>query len=180
MANRRIKATINNQYVQPLKLRTGRKLVVTPAANYNSILFTLKHRAINPSDYDVRLAAKFNSSNFDGIYITSMITRQGGSVTASDCAFEVYGISNDSLWTETLLTTVNGVADGSRFIASVPASAFSSIELDGSTSLSVKAVLNRQSDTFTNKIYVNHLGIFESLFLLKQEVEFLDLTKLDE
>lgn len=180
MATRRIKSTTNNPYVQPLKLRTGRKLVITPAANYNSVLFTSKHRSGLPTDYKLKLAAKFNSNTFDGIYLTSVLLKGVDPSTSANCVFEVYSISNDGLWTETLLTTVSGVPQSSRFIAAVPASLLGAADIDGSTTLAVKCSVQRQSDTFTNKIYVNHLGIFESLFLLKQEVEFLDLTKLDE
>jgi hypothetical protein len=180
MATRRIRATINNSYTQPLKLKTGRKLVITPNADYNSVLFTKRHKATSLSDYSLKLGVKFNSETFDGIYLTSMLTRDVQPLNASNCTFDIYTISNDGLWTETLVTSVNGVAQGNRFIASASNATLGGIELDGGLSLAVKCTVQRQADTFTEKIYANHLGIFESLFLLKQEVEFLDLTKLDE
>jgi hypothetical protein len=178
MAARRIKATVNNSYVQPLKLRTGRKLVVAPNNDYTSIVFTKAHRSVNPRDYSLLLAAKFNTVDFDGIHIVAELSRESQALQIGSGTFDIYSISLDGTWTETFLSTVSGSVAGSRITAAVPQSALP--ELDGEVTLAVKCSVQRQSDTYTNKIYVNHLGTYDSIVRLRQDVEFLDITKVDE
>jgi hypothetical protein len=178
MATRRIKSTINNSYVQPLKLRTGRKLVVALNVDYNSMLFTKARKAPIKRDYSLLLAAKFDTVDFDGIHIVAELSRESQALQIGSGTFDIYHISLDGTWTETFLSTVSGSVEGSRVTAAVPQSALP--ELDGEVTLAVKCSVRRQSDTYTNKIYVNHLGTYDSIVRLRQDVEFLDITKVDE
>ncbi len=180
MSTRRIRSTINNKYVQPLKLCVGRKLIVTPNVDYNSILFTKKHKAKNNSDYSQILWAKFETQNFNGIQLITYLERNGEKLSVGNCVFQIYSISTDTNWSETLLTTISGTANNGRLIASVPQSSLNPTELDGEITLAIKCTLNRQGKTFTKKIYLNHLGVYDSIFRLRQDVEFLDITKVDE
>jgi hypothetical protein len=180
MSTRRIKSTINNKYVQPLKLCVGRKLIITPNVDYNSILFTKKHKAKTKSDYNQMLWAKFETQNFDGIQLITYLEKDSEILAIGSCVFQVYSVSTDSNWSETLITTVNGTFNGNRLVASIPQSSLNPLELDGEITLAIKCTITRQDKTFTKKIYVNHLGVYDSIFRLRQDVEFLDITKVDE
>jgi hypothetical protein len=178
MATRRIKTTINNSYVQPLKLRTGRNLVVTLNVDYNSVLFTKARKAPVKRDYTLLLAAKFDTIDFDGIHLVAELSRGPQALQIGSGTFDIYSISLDGTWSETFLSTVSGSVVDSRITAVVPQSALP--ELDGEVTLCIKCSINRQSDTYTKKIYVNHLGTYDSIVRLRQDVEFLDITKVDE
>jgi len=164
--------------VQPLKLRTSRKLVVSLCSNYNSILFTKSRKAPIRRDYSLLLAAKFNTVDFDGIHMISELSRDAQPLQIGSGTFEIYSISLDGTWTETFLTTVLGSVSGSKLTASVPQSSLP--ELDGEVTLAIKCSVKRQSDTYTKNVYVNHLGTYDSITRLRQDVEFLDITKVDE
>lgn len=94
--------------------------------------------------------------------------------------FSVYLVSTDTTWTETLITDVVGTLDGTRLTAELPQSLLGVIELDGEFTLAVKCTITRQGTNYTKKIYLNHLGVYESIFRLRQKVAFLDITKKDE
>jgi hypothetical protein len=181
MATRRIRSTVNNSYVQPLKLRIGRKIVITPSASYNSILFTQKHRAHSSLLSNVRIWAKFNASAFDGIQMIAWLEDKDKEVTSTaSCEFKVYYIDTNN-WNQTLIFTGSGTASGTRWVASPNQAALGlNNDLDGERTLMIEASLTRWGDTYKNTVYVNHLGIYDSFIRLKNDVEFLDITKLDE
>lgn len=183
MAARRIRATINNGYVQPLKLGLGRKVVITPNNDYNSILLSKKHRGASPLNYKAKLWAKFDGQNFDGIKLISGIYKDEVNVIPSgSCTFNISSVSLDGTWTETFLYSTPGTVQGDgTFIASATqANLGSSTQLDGELTFAIEVSLVKQGTTLTNKVYLNHLGIYDSFFRLKQFVDFLNLTKLDE
>jgi hypothetical protein len=161
-------------------LCTGRKLVVALNTDYNSILFTKKHKAKSKKDYSHTLAAKFDSENFDGIHMISYLEKDSEILNIGTCTFNVYQVSVDSNWTETLITTVVGTTIANRSIAIVNQIDLNPTELDGEFTLAISCDLIRQGLKFTKKIYVNHLGVYDSIFRLRQDVEFLDITKVDE
>jgi hypothetical protein len=182
MATRRIKMLTNNHYVQPFKLRTGRNIVLTPGSSYNSVLFTQSHMATTPKDYQLNLWAKFAQNNFDGIHVLSYLEKTGDIVQSTNYTFKIYSISTDSNWAETLVATKPGVAlpDGS-FKCEVTAAEFPSpIVLDGDLTFAVEVTCNRVRNKYIKKIYVNHLGVYDSIVRLRKKVDFLTITKLDE
>ena len=184
MSTRRIRATINSSYVQPLKLATGRKLVLTPSAHYNSVLFTKKHKSgtLTDSITKAKLWAKFDGTNFDGVHLVAYLSKDDVSPIASgSCTFRVYYVTDTSTWTDTLIHTVAGTLTSGKWTAApTQVDLGVSNELDGERTLRIEAELTRLGKTYKTSVYVNHLGIFDSLFRLKQEVEFLDITKQDE
>jgi len=180
MATRRIRATVNNKYVQPLKMRMDRKLVVSANNDYTSILFTKKHKGFDLRSLVTKVWAKFNTDTFDGIQLVANLYKQNDVLTSSaSCVFKIYNISTDQNWTQTLIYTTNGTYNG-NWIATVTQANLGSVDLDGEPTLKIEAVITSQGKEFKSSVYVNHLGIYDSLFRLKQEVEFLSITKKDE
>ncbi len=183
MATRRIRSTINNRYIQPLKLMVGRKIVLTMGADYNSVLFTKKHKAKNASDYyKTKVWAKFNGVNFDGIHMVANLLAPNDKVANSaSCVFKVYYVDPSDNWNQTLVYTTPGTLSNKKWIASATqANLGPSTELDGERSLMIEATIMRLGKEYKSSVYVNHLGIYDSLFRLKEEVEFLFITKKDE
>ena len=182
MATRRIKSTLNNHYVQPLKFSTKNALLITPSAAYNSIVLTKKHKTkeVEITKNDIVVWAKFKTQNFDGINLIAFISLNGGNKTIGSCRFKIYSISVDDNWNQTLVLDSLLPSPGNLAKLHIPQSSLGSICLDGELTFSVEVEIKIRNKTYTKKIYVNHLGIYDSFVRLKNDVEFLDLTKLDE
>jgi len=179
MSARRIKSTIQTSYIIPLKMRLG-NVVSSLCANYNSILLTKKYRSKNLNQNFVRVSARFNSLNFDGIYLLANLLRSGRELSFGSVLFNLNLVEDDGNWTEVFLTSVSGIIDGKKGHAFIPQVDLDPNYLDGSLTFSVEAIVTRQGRNYKNKVFVNHLGVYESIFRLKQELEFLDITKEDE
>jgi hypothetical protein len=182
MATRRIKTTTNNKYCQPLKLKTGRRLVLTLSSDYNSILFTKKHKAFDDRTLKTKVWAKFNGQTFNGIHMVAALYGENETrLNSVSSVFKVYYIDADQNWNQTLVYTGNGSLQNDRWVLPVTQADLGlSTELDGERTLMIEATLTRLGKEYKSSVYVNHLGIFDSLFRLKQEVDFLDITKKDE
>jgi hypothetical protein len=181
MATRRIKSTLNNHYVQPLKVCSKNPLVFSMSSSYNSVLFTKKHKSCNiSSNQDLVVWAKFKSSDFDGINLIAFLNKNNKKATIGSCLFKIYSISNDDSWTETLInqTTINGPTNSAKLHLSE--ASLTPLELDGEFTISVEVILTIRDKKYNKKIYINHLGVYDSIFRLRQDVEFLDITKVDE
>ncbi len=181
MATRRVKSTTNNKYTQPLKLRMGRKLLLTPGCDYNSILFTQKHRANDAANQKVNLWAKFNTDTFDGIQMVAWLENKDHEIVSSgSCQFKVYYLDASNNWNQTLIFTGAGTLSNNKWIAAPTQNILgSNNELDGERTLLIEATLTKWGQTYTNKIYVNHLGIYDSIVRLRNDIEFLDISKAD-
>lgn len=182
MATRRVYSLISNPWHQNLKVSIFKnKQILNQSTEYTCFLVKPSFRPQTENAYFVKAWAKFETVNFDGINLIAGLYKQAKLRTIGSCVFRVFAESADSLWNEVLITTVSGSAlpDG-RFKADVPESVFGSIYLDGEITLRVEVDVIRQDSVFKDVFYVNHVGIYGSFFILKKEVEFLDLTKLDE
>lgn len=181
MASRRIKLTINNKYVQPLKLGFKNKHIVSLCNDYNSIMTKVSHRSVSDSDYSIKAWLKFNTNTFDGIQMFAGLMKNKQFKSIGSCTFKIYSISVDDNWTETLLVTSAGsVMPDGRFKATATESSLSPAELTGEITFKMEVDITRANKNYNEVYFFNHVGIYDSFIKLKQEVEFLDITKLDE
>lgn len=180
MANRRVTMLTNNQYVQPLKVFFNNKKVITPNAAYNSIVTKVTYEKPQKRDYQVKAWLRFNSDTFDGVQLVGSLVRGKDTKTIAGCTFKVYSIDLSNSWVETLRTTVSGTAiSGNRFSASVLESALAPADLTGEITYKIEVDITRLGKTYSDVFYFNHLGIYDSFIRLKNDVEFLDITKKD-
>jgi hypothetical protein len=101
--------------------------------------------------------------------------------TIASCTFRIYSVNVDNTWAETLLVTVAGSnVGGNKFSASTPESSLAPTALTGELTYKMEVELTRLGKTYTDAFYFNHVGIYDSFIRLKNDVEFLDITKLDE
>ena len=160
----------NNNFIKPLKFGNIRQNVFVKNVN------PLTRRPVQ--NININLWAKFNAETFDGINVLGYLEELLIPLTGGEATFTLYSVSNDSLWNENFIAQKTILIPSKRFTTN-----FSEIEtgqLDGESTLAITLQIKMQNKVFNKKIYLNHLGIFDSLFRLKQEVEFLDLTKKDE
>lgn len=130
----------------------------------------------------LKVAAEFDSNTFDDTkivaYLYNKTTRKADK--ASSCSFSIYSVASPD-WTENLLTTAVGSEQSNNYwyiqldnmLIDPPAS------IDGDTTLMIEATVERLGETYRDRIYVNHLGVYASLVQLRKKVTFLSITKAD-
>jgi len=172
---RRVRMTINSDYVQPIK--SGYSGLVTLLQSYNSILLGKTRKA--KEELTPFIHAKFSSSNFDGINILATLLKGERQYPFKDVKVDVYKISNDNLWNETLVFSKTETPTNNRSLVDFSLAELSD-DLIGETTFKIRAEFTCKNIKKSCTIYLNHLGIFYNTFTLKQKIDFLEITKLDE
>jgi hypothetical protein len=181
MASRRVSMLTNNKYVQPLKLLFNSKKLIAPNSAYTSIL--TKPDFVRPSKKDLKLKSwlRFNSETFDGIQVFAALIENGKLRSLAECSFSIYLIDAENNWSQTFLASVDGVSvDGVNFSATFSESDLSPAFLTGELTFKMEAKAKRFSKNYSDVSFFNHIGIYDSLVRLKNELEFLDISKVDE
>lgn len=130
----------------------------------------------------IKITGKFDDSTFTNLKIIAYLyDQQNSSIgNAASCEFKFYRISGTD-WTETLILTQNGTQLSNNYFYLNPAnSTLAPIDFFGADSLMIEATIIRSGITYRDRIYLNHLGIYDNVTRLRQDVQFLDLTKQDE
>lgn len=136
---------------------------------------------LRPNILILKNAGQFNAVNLDSIKIIGYLynTSNGTVAAAGSCQFNVYLVSASS-WSETLLGSyVSTVLPNNYHYKEISISALLPADLDGDSSLMIECVINRLSDTYRDRIYLNHLGSYDSIVRLRNDVDFLTITKQD-
>ena len=138
---------------------------------------------LSPSTQLLKIAVELDTEDFNSLRFTAYLynPKTGGIDNAATCIFNIYRI-HGSGWQETLVSTFSGAFQNTNhyFFADQLITGFSPMDFDGGDTLMVEAIVTRLGVLYKDRVYVNHLGIYDSFLRLKQEVQFLDLTKQDE
>lgn len=137
---------------------------------------------LNNSVQVAKIAAELDTSTLNNIKLTAYLydPRNGSIANAATCTFKIFKISTPN-WTEVLVTTLSSSQlTNSYFYANPTISSLTGTNLDGDTTLMIEATIVRSGVTYRDRIYVNHLGVYNSIIRLRNDIQFLDLTKQDE
>jgi hypothetical protein len=171
----------NNHYVQPLKLAFFNRKVIAPGAAYNSLITKPTYERPQFRDYKIKAWMRFNSNTFDGAQLIASLVLDNKFKSIGSCTFKLYSIDPSSNWTETLRATLPGTAlSPSRFAVDVSEALVLPADFTGELTYRLEVELTRYAKVYRDTFYFNHVGIYGSLISLKNKVEFLDITKLDE
>jgi len=167
----------HHKFINPIK----NSVKVTTLSHHKNIVPLTRNRPLYIAQIESIVWAKYDVDNFDGIYLTGFLSYKNEIVSSGSFDFKVYAVSTDNNWSETLIVSKANVklSDGKN-VAHVTLADLGSLAFDGDFTIAVECVIPRQNRSFYKKIYVNHLGIYENVFRLKQDVEFLEITKKDE
>lgn len=180
MATLRRFVSQDNDDSQPLRVDHSSRYIVNQDSSWQFI-FNLNSEFSNSINI-VKLAAELNTDSLNSIrFVAYLWDNVRDSINqAATCTFKIYKVTKPG-WSDDLIHTASGVEQpNSYFLSDVDFSNLPNTNLDGDTTLMVEAVITRLNQTFRERAYINHLGIYDSFIRLKNEVEFLDLTKLDE
>lgn len=165
---------------QNLRVNVSKKYIENSSEDWQ-MLFSTKAN-LNGATRFLKIAAELDTNTLENLrftaYLYNPVTKTAD--PATDCTFRVY-LVNQPGWTESLLSTFAGSPQSNQyFYADILNSSIPSASIDGDSTLMIEAELNRLGKIYTDRIYVNHLGVYDSIVRLRNDVEFLDITKLDE
>lgn len=173
---KRIRHLDQCDYVIPIGQRLGQVLTLSNQSN------VMLERTWHQNSYlpnEVMLHAKFNASVMNGIQFIAEL-KKGSKTIQSVLPHFVLNVVNPANWTETFISNVVATDSNGTHTAAINQATLGSNELSGKQVYSVSVEITRKRFKYRKKIYVNHLGCFDSLIRLRQNVELLEIEKLDE
>lgn len=180
MITKRLLAQNDNEVNQILNVDVTVPYIVNTSSDWQ-MLFN-RNSSISEIPRILKIAAQLDPSDFDKIRVIGYLfnPKTGNADKATSCSFKIHKVENP-IWTEQLLHTENGAEQANHyFLISVDQSSLSSANINGEDSLMIEVTAVRKNKIFKDRIYANHLGIYDSYIRLKRKVQFLDATKLDE
>lgn len=137
--------------------------------------------SLSTSTQAIKIAAKFNEDTFNNIQMVAYLydSKNMSVASSANCVFKIYKISGPD-WTETFLNSINGtLLSNNYFYANPLLSSLPAIDFVGGESIMVEVSVVRLGIVYRDRAYFNHLGIYDNVTRLRQDVEFLDVTKKD-
>lgn len=168
---------------QWLKIDHASRYIVNHSPEWQPIFNV--NSTLNNSSQTLKLAAQLDTNTLDKIRIIGYLynTNQGSVDNAASISFKIYRVADitSPKWDDQLITTLTGdLQSNSYFFKDINISSLTGTSLDGDTTLMIEGTAVRLGVTYRDRIYVNHLGVYSSIIRLRQDVEFLDITKQDE
>lgn len=138
--------------------------------------------ALSTSNFSLKIAAKFDDDTFNNIKVTGYLyDNTNASIgNVAGIEFKIYKVVLPD-WSEILITNINGSQMSNNYFYINPTIvSLAPIDFFGGDTIMIEATAIRLGVTYRDRIYVNHLGIYDNVNRLRGDVEFLDLTKVDE
>lgn len=180
MAVRKLVAPINTQDSQCLRIDHPSRYIENHSNDWQFLFGSAT--TLNNSQQIIKASARFNDTTFNHIQLIAYLYDPKNASIASSVSpsFKLYKVQSPT-WTETLIATESAILLASNYwYNNLDLTTIPTFNFDGGDTLMVEATLIRSGVVYRDRIYVNHLGIYDSFVRLKQEVDFLDITKLDE
>lgn len=176
----RILVAQNTEDSQVLRTDNRKKVIVCSSPDWQFLFGP--YSELSESTHLLRVAVELDPDSLDYLRFVAYLYNptSGGVDNAASCQFRIYKVVKTG-WQEQLIATVNGTQQPNQyFYAEKTLQDLSAASLDGESTLMIEVFVTRLSEAFTERVYVNHLGIYENVVRLRKQVEFLDLTKADE
>ncbi len=176
---RKLVAQDDNDDNQWLKVDHDSRYIVNDASDWQFLFGP--GSVLSTSNQVIKIAARFDDNTFNNIKFTAYLYDQTNAsiANASTCSFKIYQVQLPN-WTDMLLTTFSGSQlPNNYFYSTQTLSSFPTIDFLGGDTLMIEATIVRLGVTYRDRVYVNHLGIYDNVTRLRQDVEFLDITKKD-
>ncbi len=163
-------------YIVPIGQRLGQVLTLS---NQSNVMLERTWHQGSHLYKEVMLHAKFNSSIMDGIQFIAELKRDDNTLQSNLDHFILSSV-NPANWAETFIANIVPVSTNGIHTGVINQATLLTHELSGKQVYSVSVEMSRKRFKFRKKIYVNHLGCFDSIIRLRQNVEHLEIEKVDE
>lgn len=180
---RRLVAQHNNSENQWLKVDHNSRFIENDSTHWQFLFGP--NSTLNISSQVLKLAAQLDTNTLDKIRVIGYLYNPptGNVDSAGSITFNIYKVSDitSPKWKDEFITSLSGVLQSnSYYFNEVSISTLTGTSLDGDTTLMIEGVALRLGVTYRERIYLNHLGVYDSVLRLKKDIEFLDITKQDE
>lgn len=170
----------DNETNQWLKVDSKTRYIVNDTQDWQFIFGP--STSLTTSTLFLKVAGEFNKDTFDTIRLAAYLYNPAtGTVSnVSGITFNIYLVTTPT-WTEQFISTVPGSQIyNNYYFADVNVSTLGLIDFSGGDTIMVEVVGNRLTDVYRERLYINHLGIYDNVTRLRQDVDYLDISKLDE
>lgn len=136
---------------------------------------------LSNSNQILKIGAEFNANTLDSIrLIAYLYDPNNGSIdNAATCTFNIFKVNTPN-WSDDLITTLSGTQlSNNYFFLNVPTSSLPTVDFFGGDTVLIEVIVTRLGTTYRDRMYLNHFGIFDNVTRLRQEVQFLDISKQD-
>lgn len=162
-------------YIVPIGRKTSQPLVQSCC---NVFLERTWHHE-SRDEHALDLHVKFNADTMNGIQIKAQLLKGAKLSAMAIVSTKLFRVSEAS-WVETLVASPT-LSEGLGFFSgTVNQATLSANELSGMEVYALEVTSIRKRRTFKKKVYFNHLGCFDSIWRLRQEMQYAHITKLDE
>lgn len=122
------------------------------------------------------------SYSIDGVRLAiGVLKNKINRAKADFCDYKIFLISNNNTpWNETLVKSGTLSQNPDKLFLTTLDSTEATVDFIGDQTFRVWARIVIDNKPYYIQKYFNHLGVSDSILKLKQEVEFLDISKLDE
>jgi hypothetical protein len=173
----------NSEENQWLKIDHSSRYIVNHSPEWQPIFSVAS--TLSNSAQALKIAAQLDTNTLDKIRMIGYLynPNQGTVDNAASVTFKIFKVTDITApkWDDQLITTVSGILQiNSYYFKDISISSLTGTSLDGDTTLMIEATAIRLGVTYRERIYVNHLGVYDSVLRLKKDIEFLDITKQDE
>lgn len=178
--NRILLAQDENEENQWLKVDSNKRYIVNDTEDWQFLFGP--NSAFTTSNLFLKLAAEFNKDTFDTIRFAAYLYNptSGTIANTATITFNVYLVTAP-FWTEQLISSFPGTQIyNNYFFSDINLSALAPIDFFGGDTIMIEVVATRLTETYRERLYVNHLGVYDNITRLRQDVEFLDISKVDE
>lgn len=173
---RKIRHLEQCDYVIPIRQRVGQVLALSGQSN--CYLERTWDKKID-SDFELKIQAKFNSLDIEGLNIEAGLYKNGTFYSSLISAIVLKRVADDN-FTTTLVGSFAPTLNGVKWELNLDQSDLGLNELTGAETYLIEVEATRGRKKIKSFVYFNHLGVFDSIFRLRNQVTFLDLTKVDE
>jgi hypothetical protein len=175
---RRLVAQDDNDENQWLKVDHSSRYIVNDMDDWQFIFGP--DSVLSNSNQIVKIGAKFNDDTFSNIQITSYLYDQKNAsiANAASCSIKVYKVTTPD-WTEQLVTTLATSTLPNTYFYANPTITSLGIDFQGGDTILIESTIVRLGVIYRDRIYFNHIGIYDNVTRLRRDVEFLEVTKKD-
>jgi hypothetical protein len=122
--------------------------------------------------------AKFNSETMNGMQVICFLQRGRKRISSTVQSLKLYRISDGS-WNESLVGEFVPVETSPNIFTLNIFAALGSNELSGAETYCTDVIFKRRETDYFKKVYFNHLGCFDSITRIRQNVDLLNVFKID-
>ena len=120
----------------------------------------------------LKLAAELPLATPDKFRLTAYLfnTLTGSVDNATSCEFKIFVAASDAdnSWADIYLGSLPGVIQNNQyFFAELPFADLAPYVFDGSSTILIDAYVMRMKTTYRDRLYVNHLGVYNSIEALR-------------